>query len=238
MRTRLSSALLVLAICAMGLPRGQASDLSPAGFRQDRAAEHAYASVIKQHTGEPILVVKYPWNQHARPSVEVRVLAEDEVNDTLIRPQFFKQDIMRGEITTTVYQCEQRSEGVRQKAIFSKNDVDFVAFGTRNSLGKPSVCVACRTTPVVLLPEAKEWLGSLEATIGASKALEEGPQQSRARAAFGLLDAWAINPRMLYLELPADYFSKPCKIRIWFLRGKDIVWTEVADWPGIPEGSS
>ena len=171
----------------------------------------SYVSVIKRRTGEPILVVKYPWKRHARPSVEIRVLQKSEVDDAMIRPLFFVHDIMKGKVTTAVYHCQDRSAGLNQTGTFSKDKVDFEIFGARNALGRPSVCVACGTKPI------------------------ESERETRARAAFPLLDAWAVDQRTLYLELPPQYFSDPSTIRVWLLRGKDIVWTQTARWPGIPD---
>ena len=45
-------------------------------------------------------------------------------------------------------------------------------------------------------------------------------------------DAWAINDRLLLLDLPRDSFDKPGKLYIWFLRGDRILWQEELMWPG------
>lgn len=207
-------------------------DKKPAA--EDRG--EAFVSIVKRPTGEPILVVKYPWKRHAHPSVEVRTLHPSEVQNPLIRPLFFAQDLMKGDVTTAIYHCQDNSDELQQTASFTKEGMDFEIFGARNSLGKPSVCVACR-------PEAKhgvletpggrnvEEFGSDLAAIYAAR-LDREPE---TRAAFSLLDGWALDDHTLYLELPTKYFSNPGKIRVWLLRGEDIVWTANADWPGVPE---
>jgi hypothetical protein len=169
----------------------------------------SYVSVVTQPTGEPILAVRYPWKRHARPSVEVRIVDDTEIDDPLIRPLFFVHDTMAGAVTQAVYECQERSDDVAQTGTFSENGIKFDIFGSRNSLGRPSVCVASRK--------------------------ETRDQPPETRGVFCLLDAWAVDRRTLFLELPGKYFSKPAKIRVWFLRGKDVVWTAVTEWPGLSD---
>jgi len=218
MKTRVHAVvLLVLVISGSDFARARAGERGPDQSPRENAVEVArgesFVSLMTQITGEPILVIKYPWKRHARPSVEVRVLDEEEVDNPLIRPLFFVHDMMKGEVTSAVYHCQDRSDEVSQTASFTRDymegKIDFHIFGVRNTLGRPSACVACRVVIPKRVPET--------------------------RAAFCLLDAWAIDERMLCLELPAEYFSRPSKIRVWLLRDKDIVWTAVIPWPGVPE---
>jgi hypothetical protein len=196
----------------------------------------AFVSIIKQPTGEPILVIKYPWKRHLHPSIEVRTLDPSEVDNPLIRPLFFTHDLMKGEVTTAIYHCQDNSDKLQQTASFTKEGMNFEVFGARNLLGRPSVCVASRPAArhgVLQTPGGVnvEEFGSDLAAIYAARTDHE----PESRAAFCLLDAWALDDDTLYLELPAKYFSKPAKIRVWLLRDKDIVWTANADWPGVPE---
>lgn len=214
MQTRFEVVVLLgLVICVAGPAPARSAGDETDRARTKHAAEpgrgESFVSVLTRHTGEPILVVKYPWKRHARPSVEVRILDEEEVDNRLIRPLFFMHDIFKGEVTTAVYHCVERSEDVPLTAAFSRGEIDFTIFGARNSLGRPSASVACRTTTVDPPPET--------------------------RAAFCLLDTWAVDQRTLYLDLPSEYFARPRKIRVWFLRDKDIVWTADTTWPGTPE---
>jgi hypothetical protein len=153
-------------------------------------------------------MVSYPWKRHARPSIEIQELEGKEPNDGQMTPLFFLHDIMKGKVTQAVYLCQDRGAEVPQTATFSQDDIDFEAFGARNSFDRPSVCVACRTKPDPSGPE------------------------TTARAIFCLLNAWATDQRSLFLELPRSYFTKPGLIRVWFLAGKDILWTQVVEWPG------
>ena len=172
-----------------------------------RAERPSYLAVVRQPTGEPILVVDYPWPRHARPSVEVRLFAENEADNYLVRPLLFVDSFMKGEVTVNIYHCQDRSEDTPLSRPLSEGGIDFELLGKRNSLGKPSVCVACRA--------------------------RTGGTETGAFAVYCLLKSWAVDRRTLFLDLPPGYFSRPGKIRVWFLRGKDIVWSETATWPGI-----
>ena len=206
--------VMLFVICALQVVRVEPAERDAGQPKGNAAAEvgrgECFVSVFEQPTGEPILIIDYPWRRHARPSVEVRTLDDTEVGNSLIRPLFFVSDIMKGKVTTGVYHYQDLCEDVPQTATFAEGDIDFEILAQRNSLERPSVCVACRSEPVNSPPEA--------------------------RVAFCLLDAWAVNERMLHLELPPEYFSQPGKIRVWLLRGKDIVWSETAAWPGTSEG--
>ncbi len=231
MKTRVHVVLL-LVVMGVGKPgRTEAAPRNGSPNPDKEAAEiargDAYVSIITRHTGEPILVIEYPWRRHARPSVEVRVLEPSEVDAPLIRPLLFQHNIMKGNVNTAVFRCQDDSEGTSQTVTFRKEGMDFEAFGARNSLGRPSVCVACRTAtdrPRTVAEVVEEGASEIESFTG--------PPQPETRAAFPLLDAWAVDGRTLYLELPARYFSRPGKIRVWLLRHKDIVWAANVDWPG------
>ena len=237
MKTRVHVALLLL-VMGVGEPaRTEAAQPNGSPNPDKKAAEmdrgDAFVSVITQHTGEPILVIKYPWRRHARPSVEVRVLEPSEVDAPLIRPLLFLHAIMKGDVTTAVYRCQDDSEGTSQTATFSREGMDFEVFGARNSLGRPSVCVACQTA-TRQRRTAAEAAEEAEESDSVVESFTTPPPEPETRAAFSLLGAWAIDDRTLYLELPAKHFSRPSKIRVWLLRHKDIVWTADVVWPGTP----
>jgi len=238
MNTRLYAAFFVaVAICPQGITRAERAQRDTDQPAKRNVAEvargDAYVSLIKQDTGEPMLVINYPWKRHARPSVEVRILGKGDVDNPLIRPLFFRRDIMKGAVTTAVYHCQDRSEDVPQTATFSKGTHDFEIFGARNSLGRPAVCVACRwrSTLADLPRKTAEALESMDDEEITSKVMPP----SETWAVFCLLDAWAADRDTLYLELPRDYFAQQSKIRVWFLRDDDVVWTANATWPGTGE---
>lgn len=210
MKTRLPWIVLVALVIGTGDAAGEEWTGGTAGQSPSRAAASggvSRVSVVEQPTGEPILVIQYPWTMHARPSVEVRLLADAEADNYELRPLCFVDDFMKGEVTVKVYHCQDRSADTPLNLTFSERDIDFEFLGERNSLGRPSVRVVYRT--------------------------ETGVPESGANAVYCLLRSWAVDKRMLYLDLPPAYFSKPGRIRVWFLRGKDIVWSETARWPGL-----
>ncbi|MFH1265533.1 MAG: hypothetical protein ABIK89_07365 [Planctomycetota bacterium] len=235
MPTRLHVVLLLVFVISVAGPGGAKSAENDTKHPPKRTVPEvdrgeSFVSVITQHTGEPILAIRYPWKRHAHPSVEVRILDKSEVGNRLIRPLFFVHDIFKGDVTMAVYRCEDRSENVAQRAAFSNDDFDFEVFGSRNSLGRPSVCVAGRTKP-----ERHRARAASPQDDGFVDELLGGPPEPETRAAFCFLPTWSVDEQMLYLTLPSEYFPKPGKIRIWFLRDKDIVWTADTTWPGTPE---
>jgi len=240
MKTRVHVVLLLVVTGVGAAARAEAAPGDASPNPGTEAAEtprgDAYVSLITRPTGEPILKIEYPWNRHARPSLEVRVLAPDEVDAPLIRPLFFVATIMEGEVTRTVYQCQGDSERTAQVATFRRDGMDFEVFGARNALGRPSVCAACRTAPgrrqtlAEVIEEAEQSEPEIESLVEAPK--------PETRAVFPLLDAWAVDRRTLYLELPAKYFSQPSKIRVWLLRRDDVLWRADVDWPGTGEAAA
>lgn len=181
----------------------------------------AYVSVETPAAGEPMLVIRYPWRVHARSSVEVRTFVKNEEEDSpRVRPLHFRNDFMKDEFTIGVYKAQDESDSVRVVAKMTRREIEFSAIGERNLLGRPSVVVTCRTDVMQKdLKEVKE------------------PEQAR-RAAYPLLEPWAADERTLFLSLPEDNFTETAKIRVWFLSGDDIVWSETLQWPGLPKGEA
>jgi hypothetical protein len=220
-RRRIHALAIVTTLSASLLYAAQAAHADTAQASGGQALETAATqprqtdsrlSIIKQLSGEPVLVVSYPWQKHARPSVEFRVLREGEIDDPLVRPLYFLRDVMKGKVTEAVYRCEDGAEDLPQTATFSQDRTDFEIFGRRNLLGRPAVCIASRTRSIDPPPET--------------------------RAFFCSLDAWAVDERTLYLELPDEYFAEPCQLRVWFLRDKSIVWKQTILWPGTGKAAA
>ncbi|HID75866.1 MAG TPA: hypothetical protein EYP56_07700 [Planctomycetaceae bacterium] len=118
----------------------------------------------------------------------------------------------RGNVIVTLYRAVDRAETGPTVARFTSQGIQFEALATRNSLGKAAASVACRTDVV-----------SLER------------KRQTPRAVYPLLEPWALDERMLYLDLPRSHFAAPCKLRLWLMRDGDIVWAENVDWPGYPQ---
>jgi len=169
------------------------------------SAKSNYLEIKRDAAGEPILVVSYPWARHQRPSVEVRLI-EEAAEEKNARPLFFVSEYMKGTNRVAMYRCEELSESLPASTEFTKDEVDFTVLGRRNILGKPSVMVLCRSR-------------------------SPGPRQG-TRAVFALLEAWSVNNKMLFLELPREAFAPPGRFEVVFYRDENIVWTETVDWPG------
>jgi hypothetical protein len=153
-----------------------------------------------------VLVITYPWKVHLRPSIEVRLVTGKDADLSDVRPLFFVKEYMKGAVTVNVYHCLDRAAGVPQRHAFTENGIELEILGRRNSLGRPSVCVARRVP-------------------------DDDPAPGAA-AVFCLLPSWAVDKGLLRLELPPDYFGDAGRIYVWFLRGGKVLWEERADWPG------
>jgi len=188
-------------------PMAQPPRSAPPATRGPRAT--SYVSLIKKRNGDRALAIRYPWKVHLRPSVEIRIVTGKDVEPRSIRPRFFLSEYMKGEATVAIYRCQDKASGVPVRETLTANDLDLEIVGRRNWLGRPAVYVLER-------PPA------------------DGPRPGTA-AAFCLLDAWALNRRLLYLDLPPEDFAERGKMYVWFLRDEKLLWTETVDWPGYPK---
>jgi hypothetical protein len=143
---------------------------------------------------------------HAKPSVEARLVTSEDADRVGIRPLLFVDGYLKGEVLVDVYEAQDQAAGVGGSLAFTKNEMAFEILGRRNSLGKPAVCVARQVPP--------------------------GDPTPGAAAVFCLLEFWSLSDRLLHLDLPRQYFAKPGKLHLWFLRGDTVLWKEVVDWPG------
>ncbi len=166
-----------------------------------------YAEVTLIPTGRPVLAIHYPWRVHSRPSVEVRWMADDEPDTTEIRPLQFVGSLMRGEITSAVYDVRDKAADTPVSRQMNIGGRAAEIFGDRNSLGQPA--------SMIVFPER-----SLDMADHA------------ARVVFFPLEGWALDRSSLRLELPAAHFSKPGRIRVWFYREGNLLWWKTLVWPG------
>ena len=166
----------------------------------------SYVSIMKARTGRQALVVNYPWKVHARPSVEVRLVTTGEADPPAIRPSFFVEEYMNGEVRLKIYRAQDEAARAGAAMPLTENEIDFEILGQRNSLGKPAVCVARR------LPRDDPAPGT--------------------GVVFCLLPSWAVNKALLHLDLPREYFEEAGKIHVWFLRGNEVLWKDKVDWAG------
>ncbi|MHB8903265.1 MAG: hypothetical protein ACYC6Y_31270 [Thermoguttaceae bacterium] len=176
-----------------------------------------YVSIETPVGGQPMLVVRYPWTLHKSPSVEVRTYVDGEEESARIRPLLFTNRYMKDTVTITIYQTQAASEATRTIAGFERGDITFEAVGERNLLNRPAVCVTCLTE--VLKPNREAF-------------------REKARwAIYPFMEPWAADDQTLFFSLPEVTFSDPAKIRVFFLRDDDLVWSETKSWPGLKKGN-
>jgi len=198
--------LLIAATCvcrAADTPAQQAENVLP-GVRME--TDTSFAHLVKERSGRHTLVINYPWKAHRQPSVEVRLVTGQQADLAGARPLFFAKQYLKGEVTVNVYHCHDASAGVATSQPLTKNEITFEIIGRRNSLGKPSVCIARH------IPNDEPAPG--------------------AAVVYCLLPSWSLDKGMLNLDLPPEYFAKPGKLFVWFLRGEKVLWQEVEAWPG------
>jgi hypothetical protein len=199
--------LLVVAIVGLGYPSAFADPPGPPADRTNDPAG-ARVRVVRPYSGDPLLVVTYPWKLHDRPSIEVQWLSDKEPAADGIRSLGFVNGFMHGQLSVDIYHCQDRGERVAASISRAERGVDMEIHAQRNFLSRSAVWVHCHF-----------------------KTVEGKPQ---TRTVFCLLDDWAQGDRTLYLELPPRHYAAPGRLRIWMLRGADTVWMETIAWPGMP----
>jgi hypothetical protein len=172
-------------------------------------AQDSYVDFIHEPNGRVLLRIHYPWSAHARPSVEIRRLSDDEKDTGEIRSMGFAARVMKGDVTTAVYQCRNRSAETPVVRKLKRDGQEFEVVGAKNRLGSGSVCVVFPPQPDAKNPAV--W------------------------AVYPLLADWAIDRDTLVLELPEPYFAEPGRIRVWFLREGEVLWWKTVPWPGRAE---
>ncbi len=166
-------------------------------------------SLVREPGGKQVLLVTYAWKAHLRPSIEVRLLGRGEPDDERVQPMYFRWKHMKGETTAAIYRCQDRCGDAPLRAAIAEKGDALEALGQRNSLGKPAVCIA-------------RWTNTEP----------KSQYEPGAAAVFPLLDAWSVDERLLYLDLPEDYFASPGALRVWMMRDDQVVWSEKVAWPG------
>lgn len=204
--------VLPMLLVATGRLLGQEKEKSPvpgpdkpAGLT---ATSRTEVTLMEDAGGNRIVAVSHPWKAYFQPSIEVCLLPPSEEQPDKVRPLYFVNRFLKGRMTVAVYHCLDKADDAPLRMPFQEADISFEILGNRNSLGKPAVCVACRTP-------------TLEKTM-------------LPRATFCFLEHWALQDRTLLLDLPPDYFAAAGKLKIWLLRDDTVVWSETIRWPGLP----
>jgi hypothetical protein len=191
-----------------GAGAGEAPSSDVPAAQQAKAA--SYVSLAKRRDGNQALVISYPWRVYRRASVEVRLVTGKDPGPAVVRPLFFVKQYMQGTIAATLYQCEDKATNARLRRTVTAEGVKFEVVGERNRLERPAVCAVHR--------------------------FPDGQPAPGVGAVFCLLSPWAINERLLYLDLPQEDFAQLGTLYVWFLRDDAVLWREVLPWPGYKTG--
>lgn len=165
-----------------------------------------YVEVSAWPKERPVLLIRYPWKVHSRPSIEVRYLADDERDTAEIRPLGFVGQ-MKADVAMAMSQCLDLSDDTQVRKTFKEKEGTIEVVGRKNELGN----VMAEAT---ILPK-------------------EGAADAGARVVYFPLDPWGTDGESLRLELPAEHFSKPGRVRVWLFREGSVVWWQTVVWPGM-----
>jgi hypothetical protein len=175
-----------------------------------KSAAPAHASVVKQPDGKLTVMIRYPWEVHLRPSIEVRLVSDTTKPQTAEPPLKFLKTRMKAGLPDQIYYSLDRFLGVSIDKTIQVDGIDFEVVGRRNFLEKPTVCVISRPR-------------------------DYADPSTIAEAAFPFLQCWQIDKGLLSLELPKDAFAQSGTLQIWFLRDDTVLWKESVAWPGYPQ---
>jgi hypothetical protein len=194
---------LALAIFTAGILRGQEISKSE-NENQDSPAN--YVSLDKTKTGDTVILIKYPWRVHEKASIEARLITEKKDFDARVRPLRF----------ATIH-FDRHS----QRRIYDSFD---------HSLDRPSDWKSDAGGLTWRIIAHGNHLGHAAAWF-VNTPKRDSPLVGTT-ATFYPLDPWAIDDRLLVLDLPRGSFEQPGKMHVWFLRGERIFWHEELPWPG------
>ncbi len=177
------------------------------------AAATSFASIVRQRSGLRTLAIDYPWKIHRDASVEVRLVTDDNAASALVSPLYFVSEYFKGDVARKVYHCLDAAADRERSESFLQDKTEFKIIGRRNSLGRAAVLVNPQD-------KSKRLHGKEPHFVASSKAI------------FLLLDCWAVNDKLLTLDLPRESFAKSGQLHVWFLRGGRALWEETLAWPG------
>jgi hypothetical protein len=201
-------ALSIALSCMIACSLAAAQPPDEEGGQKPVPHKTAYVSLAKQRGGGPALVIDYPWKAYTKASIELRLTKGVAATPDNRPPLLFFKTRMKGKDADVVYKCLDRSaEGDTTKPLTFEG-TEYRVLGRRNALQKPAVCVVCQPK-----------------TEG-----EDSPTQTVA--AVLILESWAVNGKMLYIDLPRDDFAEAGTLQVWFLRDDAVLWQETIAWPG------
>jgi hypothetical protein len=203
-----AAAALTLVFFAAGVLRAQ--DASKADANDPSAAK--CVSLERSAAGENVLLVDYPWRKHEKPSIEVRLITEKSAYAARAKPQRLAEMPIDEKMQRRIYTAFDTAIDRPSTGKFEIGGMKWDIYARSNHLGQGALWF-------VNTPEAKD-------------------DKSGAAAVFFPPDPWAVNDRVLLLDLPRETFYKPGKLHVWFLRCDRIVWQEEIDWPGQKMGNA
>jgi hypothetical protein len=179
---------------------------SPAA-RKPVEKEASHASLFAARGGRRMLLIDYPWARHQNASVEVRLLSGEGPGAATIRPLSFVARHFHGKVRSKIYDVQDAAANSDTAEPLNVDETQFEVVGRRNSLGRQVVYLVRSIPPH-------------ESPPGAS-------------AVYCELPSWSINRGLLHLDLPGEQFAPAGKLRVWFLRGRDVLWSQTLNWPGM-----
>lgn len=200
-------ALFVAFSCIVACSLAAAQPPEEEAGKKPAPRKTSYVSVAKQRNGSPVLVIEYPWKPYTKASIEIRLTKGSGAKPDDRAPLLFQKTRMKGKNADTVYQCLDRSAEQDTTKPLTIEGADYDVIGYRNALQKPSVCVVSRPEP------------------------EGDEPPTEVAAALLMLESWAVNGKMLYVDLPPDAFADAGSLQIWFLRDDLVLWQESVAWP-------
>jgi hypothetical protein len=183
---------------------------APAAAKQGNRT--SYVSIVRGRGGQQTLVIDYRWKLHRDASVEVQ-LVPAEARSPAVAPLYFASEYFKRDVSRKVFHCLDAADMREAVDSFTQDKIDFEIIGRRNWLGRAAVVVLARDTP--------------EPAHGKEVKTVDSP-----RAAFLMLECWALGDQSLGLDLPRDRFAPPGTLHVWFLRSNRVLWEETVAWPG------
>jgi hypothetical protein len=193
----------LFAFFAAGLLSGQEN---PASAEAEKSSAPNYVSINRSSSGENMLLVKYPWSTHAKASIEVRLVTEKKDYSARAKPTRFMANYFNAETAKHVFRLEDEALKRPANEKIEAGGMKWDIIGHSNHLGQAAVWIVNKLDP------------ENDATGAAAVLCKPDP--------------WSINDRTLLIDLPREFFDKPGKMYVWFLRGDQILWQNEVMWPG------
>jgi hypothetical protein len=183
----------------------QSPDIS-ANRQPEQPPAGRHVSLQPWQQGTPRLWISYPWKLHTHASLELYLATSADTKPAELRPMFFRTKCLPGKMDSLMHDCQDHAEDAETRRSCKVKDINFQIIGRRNSLERLSVLAVHR--------------------------IEGHSSTPDVAAALPLLPCWALNERLLCIDLPVDAFAEAGAMHIWLLRGEQVLWSEMVDWPG------